>query len=408
MLMSAMQQFVLYMDEIWHKTFLGVTMGQYIEALISFIIVLVVGKIIIFIVLKYLKRFSEKGQNNFDRQIYSALNRPLNFLIVIAAIGAFVQHLHFTGSLGILADRFLSSLVTICFFWFVINLILPLDFLFKRWKARLSKPIVDWMIRFWRILLVFTAIASVLQIWGIKIGPMIAGLGLFSVALALGAQNLFKNLIAGIVILAERRFVIGERIAANGVDGVVEHIGFRSTRIRTLDKIPVYVPNSTFSDQALTNYAGQSNRKLNWNFGLVYGTTSKQLQTIVKELREYIKATPDFIYDDNVVYVTSFGDSSINILVNVLIVTADYTQFMRAQQNLIYKIMELVENNGSDFAFPSQSLYIEKLPQGAAAFPFGITEDGEYEIKDTATPGGEYKGTSPISNNENTKGANEA
>lgn len=407
-----MQNFMFWLDNIWHKTFLGITMGQYIEALITFIIVLVIGKAIVYIALKYLKRFSDKGLNNFDKRIYAALNRPLNFLIIIAAVGAFVQHLNFTGSLGILADRFLSSLVTICFFWFVINLILPFDFLFRRWEERLSKPIVDWMIRFWRILLVFTAIASVLQIWGIRIGPMIAGLGLFSVALALGAQDLFKNLIAGIVILAERRFIIGERIAANGVDGVVEHIGFRSTRIRTLDKIPVYVPNSVFSDQALTNYAGQSNRKLSWNFGLVYGTTSKQLQTIVNELRAYIKATPDFVYDDNVVYVTSFGDSSINILVNVLIATADYGQFMKAQQNLIYKIMDLVETNGSDFAFPSQSIYVEKLPEGAAAFPFGITEDGSIETKENFTLGGEFKGASravePGQAAENTKGANDA
>lgn len=412
--MNSMQQFVLYLDGIWHKTFMGVTMGQLIEALVTFVIVLVAGKIIVCIILKYLKRFSESGQNNFDKNIYTALNRPLNFLVIIAAIGAFVQHLHFTGSLGILADRFLSSLVTICFFWFVINLILPFDFLFKRWEVRLSKPIVEWMIRFWRILLVFTAIASVLQIWGIKIGPIIAGLGLFSVALALGAQDLFKNLIAGIVILAERRFIIGERIAANGVDGVVEHIGFRSTRIRTLDKIPVFVPNSAFSDQALTNYAGQSNRKLNWNFGLVYGTTSKQLKTIVDELKDYIKSTSDFVYSDDVVYVTSFGDSSINVLVNVLIVTADYGQFMRAQQNLIFKIMDLVETNGSDFAFPSQSIYVEKLPEGTAAFPFLVNEDGLYETNDTVANTSEPEpdidndeGDANATDTENTYGAND-
>lgn len=405
--MSTMQHIVLYLDSIWQKTFLGFILGQFIEAVISFVIVFTVGKIIVHIALKYLKRFSEKGHNNFDKHIYNALNKPLNFLVFILALITFAEHLQFSNSLAAMAYKLLSSLVVICFFWFVINLTLPFDFLFKRWEKRLSKPIVDWIIRIWRILLVFTATASVLQIWGIKIAPMIAGLGLFSVALALGAQDLFKNLIAGIVILSERRFVIGERIAVNGVDGIVEHIGFRSTRIRTLDKIPVYVPNSTFSDQALTNYAGQSNRKLSWNFGLIYGTSSKQLQTIVREIREYIKATPDFIYDDNVVYVTSFGDSSINILVNVLIVTADYTQFMRAQQNLIYKIMELVEANDSDFAFPSQSLYIEKLPEGAAAFPFGIKEDVTYEIKDIATADGENKETAARPDfNENTEGAN--
>lgn len=387
--MSTIRQFMLFLDISWHKTYMGIALGQLIEALLTFAVVFIIGKIIIFIILKYLKRLAEKYQSNFNKRMYVALKRPLHFLIFTAAVHAFILQLNFTGTLNSITDKFLNSLVIICFFWFAVNLILPLDFLFKRWEDRLSKSTVEWLIRFWRILLIFFAIASVLQIWGIKIGPFIAGLGLFSVALALGAQDLFKNLIAGIVILAERRFSIGERIAAGGVDGVVEHIGFRSTLIRTHDKIPIYVPNSAFSDQALTNFAGQSNRRLNWTLGLIYSTTSKQLQAIVNELRAYIKTNPDFIYDDNVVYVTGFGISSINIQVNALIVSADYSKFMRAQQSLIYKIIEVVENNGSDFAFPSQSLYIEKLPKGAAVFPFGVAPDAVSEISDTLTMGGE-------------------
>lgn len=407
--MSSIRQFMLFLDISWHKTYMGIALGQLVEALLTLAVVFITGKIIIFIVLKYLKRLSEKYQNNFNKRMHVALNRPLHFLIFTAAIHACILQLNFTGTLAGIADKFLNSLVIICFFWFAVNLILPFDFIFKRWENKLSKSTVEWMVRFWRILLICIAIASVLQIWGIKIGPFIAGLGLFSVALALGAQDLFKNLIAGIVILAERRFSIGERIAAGGVDGVVEHIGFRSTRIRTQDKIPVSVPNSFFADQALTNYAGQSNRKLNWNFGLTYSTTSAQLQAIVNELRQYLKTNPDFIYDDNVVYVTGFGASAINILVNILIVSADYGQFMRAQQNLIYKIIELVENNGSDFAFPSQSLYIEKLPAGAAAFPFGVTADEAYAIPGTPTLSGQTDtGDLPAGTNENTDGVNDA
>lgn len=403
--MSYIRQFMLFMDISWNKTYLGIALGQLVEALLTFAVVFIVGKIIIFIFLKYLKHLSEKYQSNFNKRMHLALNRPLHFLIFTAAINAFIMQLNFVGTLSVFAGKFLNSLIIICFFWFAVNLILPFDFLFKHWEDRLSTSTVEWLIRFWRIILIFFAIASVLQIWGIKIGPFIAGLGLFSVALALGAQDLFKNLIAGIVILAERRFGVGERIAAGGIDGVVEHIGFRSTRIRTQDKIPVSVPNSFFADQALTNYAGQSNRKLNWNFGLIYSTTSAQLQAIVNELRKYIKTNPDFIYDDNVVYVTGFGASAINIQVNVLIVTADYGQFMRAQQNLIYKIIEVVENNGSDFAFPSQSLYIEKLPKGAAAFPFGVTADEAFEIPDTLTMGGAAD-SEEFGDGESTDGAN--
>lgn len=382
-----MDKVFMFIDNFWHRSFLGITWGHLILALLAFVIFYVIGKVIVYFVLRYLKDISEKSTDNvFDHNIYCALRRPLNFLVFISALYFFLDQLELTGTIHATADKLIQSLMVVCFFWFVINLIRPFSFIFKGLEQRLSKPIIDWLIRFIKIILVFTALASVLQIWGIQIGPIIAGMGLFSVALALGAQDLFKNLIAGIVILAEKRFVTGDRVSAGGVDGNVERIGFRSTRIRTLDKVPIYVPNTVFSDQALTNFSGQSNRRIKWNFGLVYGTTSQQLKTIVNELKAYIKGSSDFIYDDNVVYVTSFGDSSIDILVNVLIVTAEYGQLMRAQQNLIFKIMDLVETNGSDFAFPSQSLYIEKLPKGAAAFPFMSDDEGLYETTASKEP----------------------
>lgn len=378
---------------IWNKAFLGITWGHLILALIAFFIFFFIGKTIIFFFLRYLKRISEQSNDNiFDNEIYCALKRPLNFLVLVSAMFFFVDQLQLAGSVKFTADNLINSLMVICLYWFVVNLIRPFYFIFKDLERRLTRPMVDWMVRFIKILLVFVMVATVLQIWGIQIGPVIAGLGLFSVALALGAQDLFKNLIAGIVILAERRFVIGERVSAGSVDGTVERIGFRSTRIRTLDKIPVFVPNSIFSDQALTNYAGQTNRKINWPFGVVYGTTQRQLQNIVDQLKEYIKKVPDFIYTDNIVYVDSLADSAINILVNVEIISGDYGQFMRAKQNLIYKIMEVVEGNASNFAFPSQSLYVESAPKGSATFLFGVPDD----VKQTEDSRGNVE---PLGNN---------
>lgn len=347
----------------WSQTFLGVPLIKYFEIIISVLIILIIGRIIVAIILKYLKAFSERGENDFDKRIYEALKRPLIFMVYVTAIYFLFDHLNWGGKLHAITDNILNSLITLLFFWFLFNLVKPLDFLFRRWEVRLSRPIVEWIIRLWRMLLIFTAAATILQIWGIQIGPIIAGLGLFSVALALGAQDLFKNLIAGIVILVERRFNIGDRVAGGSVDGVVEHIGFRSTRIRTLDKIPVYVPNTTFSDQALINYAGQTNRKFEWRVGLVYGTGVEQLRKIKQDILDYMRRAGDFT--DFKVYVESFGDSAINIYINTLINDADYTHFMTAKENLIFKIMEVVAGNKSDFAFPSQTLYVEPASPGS-------------------------------------------
>lgn len=369
---NVLETIIAYFEGIWHKAFLGITWGHLILALIAFFVSYFIGRTISFFVLRYLKRISEQSTDNvFDNELYCALKRPLNFLVFVSALYFFVDQLQLAGSIGATANNLINSLMIICLYWFVINLIRPFYFIFKDLEKRLTKPMVEWLVRFIKILLVFVMVASVLQLWGIQIGPIIAGLGLFSVALALGAQDLFKNLIAGIVILGERRFLVGDRVAAGGVDGTVEHIGFRSTRIRTLEKIPVYVPNAVFSDQALTNYTNRTNRQIKILFGVTYGTSQTQLQNIVAQLRQYIQGTPGLVYADKVVYVDSLAESSINILVDVDHVSADYNLFMQDKQNLIFKTMEIVAANGSDFAFPSQSLYVEKLPDGAAQFPFG-------------------------------------
>ena len=96
---------------------------------------------------------------------------------------------------------------------------------------------------------------AILELWGIRVGPVIAGLGLFGVAVALGAQDLFKNLISGIMILMEKRFTVGDVILVSGeVEGVVEQIGFRSTLVRRFDSTPAMVPNYKFAEQSVTNY----------------------------------------------------------------------------------------------------------------------------------------------------------
>ena len=121
--------------------------------------------------------------------------------------------------------------------------------------------------------------ATILEIWGIKIGPILAGLGLFGVAVALGAQDLFKNLISGFLVIAEKRFNPGDWIRVDGeVEGTVETINFRSTLVRRFDKAPVFVPNSKLSDNSVINFSSMTFRRIYWVIGVEYRTTVDQLR----------------------------------------------------------------------------------------------------------------------------------
>ena len=183
-------------------------------------------------------------------------------------------------------------------------------------------------------------------------------------AVALGAQDLFKNLIGGILIIAEKRFNHGDWVLIDGVvEGVVESIGFRSTVIRRFDQAPVFVPNARFSDGAVINFSQMRFRRIFWKIGVLYSTSVDQLRQIRDGIECYILDHKDeFASPSEVatfVRVDSFNESSIDIMVYCFTRTTKWGEWLEIKERLAYYIKDVVEGAGSAFAFPSRSLYIE-------------------------------------------------
>ena len=245
-------------------------------------------------------------------------------------------------------------------------MVIPFSFLIKKFEEKISKPLVDWTLRGLKILIFVLGIVAILELWGIKVGPVIAGLGLFGVAVALGAQDLFKNLISGIMILMERRFTIGDVILVSGeVEGVVEQIGFRSTLVRRFDSTPVMVPNFKFSEQSVINHTRRHHRRIRWLIGLEYRTTITQLKNIRDQITQLIDNDKKFAKNKNTshfVRIDSFSDSSIDMLVQTFTETNDWGEFLKIKEDLAVKLIEIFEKNNASFAFPSQSVYVESIP----------------------------------------------
>ena len=193
---------------------------------------------------------------------------------------------------------------------------------------------------------------------------IIAGLGLFSVALALGAQNFFKNLIGGLLIIGEKRFKQGDWINVEGVaEGEVEKIDFRSTLIRRFDKAPIYVPNSVLSDSEIINFSDMPYRRIRFHVGLIYSTSPETIMKIRTDIESYIEKNKNLVNSDEIsstIRVTKFNDSSIDMLVNCFTKSTKWHDFCIAREELILEIMRIVQKNGSDFAFPTRTIHLEK------------------------------------------------
>ena len=305
---------------------------------------------------------TEKSETTLDDEIIDSLRGPFGLIPIAFGLYLITSYLPFSGSLDLLATNLVKMLVIYTIFSALANLTKPLLNLLSD-NSWLTPAMTTWLSRVSGVLIWIVGVTMMLDIWGIEIGPIIAGLGLFSVAVALGAQDMFKNIIAGIFILSEKRFQPGDRIRiSDGLHGIVESIGFRSTQLRLLDTSPVFVPNTDLSDLQVINHQDMSYRRIFWTVNLVYSTKAEQLKNICKDIESYINESDNFVQNpgqENFVRVTELGSSSIDLTILCYMDVIDYTQFSQVKQELIFNIMSVVENHKSDFAFPSRSIYIE-------------------------------------------------
>jgi len=364
--MTEFNKFLKLFKEVWFEGVFGINASEIIIGLIIFLVFYVLRRLFARLLIKRLSKIVLKSKNQIDDTIISVIESPLKFLPVV--IGFFIasSFVDFSSNVQNFIDLVNRSLITIFIFWLLHQLVIPFSFLIKKFEEKISKPLVDWTLRGLKILIIILGTVAILELWGIKVGPVIAGLGLLGVAVALGAQDLFKNLISGIMILMERRFTIGDAILVSGeVEGVVEQIGFRSTLVRRFDSTPVMVPNYKFAEQSVTNHTRRHHRRIRWLIGLEYRTSVEQLKHIRDAIQKLIIENASFAKNANTgffVRVDSFSDSSIDMLVQAFTETNDWGEYLKIKEELAVNIINIIENNNAGFAFPSQSIYVESLP----------------------------------------------
>jgi MscS family membrane protein len=339
----------------------GVNISEIIIALVIFTFFLFLRGVFSKFVVKKLENYVSKSTNSFDNSLVNSMEGPAKFFPIV--LGFFVSTSYLTVDSG-MVDTINRSLITVLIFWTFHQVVGPFSSVIKSAGGLISRDLINWIIKAIKILILILGFAAVLDLWGIKIGPIIAGLGLFGVAVALGAQDLFKNLISGILVLVERRFQVGDWIFVDGViEGTVENIGFRSTVVRRFDKSLATIPNFQFAEQAVINKSLITNRRIDWAIGLEYRTTSDQLKNIKEQIENFIKTNSNFSKSEDTILavkIEQFAASSIDIRLICFTKTAHYLEWMNVKDLLAMEIKSIVERNKASFAFPSTSIYVEK------------------------------------------------
>ncbi len=352
--------------DIWRKGVFGVDISRWLIAIAILAAFFLFRGLFARLVMALLKVWIRRSNTRIDDKVVAAVEGPIRFVPVIVGVFIATNYLELEGQLSTIVDNINRSLVVVLIFWTLYRLADQFSFLLEKLEEVLTTALMEWTTKAIKFLVLLLGAASVLELWGIQVGPVIAGLGLFGVAVAFGAQDLFKNLISGILILAEKRFQIDDWVNVDGVvEGTVEHIGFRSTMVRRFDKAPVIVPNSEFVENAVTNFSEMTHRRIHWKIGVEYRTTVEQLRSIRDGIESYIMEADAFEKPPTVstfVRIDGFSDSSIDIMLYCFTKTTDWGEWLEIKEALAYRIKEIVEGAGSAFAFPSQSLYVESLP----------------------------------------------
>jgi MscS family membrane protein len=359
--------------KVWGAGIFGTNLGEIFIAMSIFFGFILARRIFFRSTMRYLKSLTKKTKTELDEQVLAAMEQPLEFSFVVMGFYIATQFVTLSDTLAHVSLQLVRSLISLTIFWAIYGIVDPLSSLFDRaigifGSISMHATVKGFFIKLIKAVIVCLGVAAIFQEWGFNVAAVLGSLGLVGMAVALGAQDFIANMFAGLTIFLDRMFEKGNWIKTPDVEGNVEEIGFRATKVRQFDKALVTIPNSKLANEALINFSRMTQRRIYWRIGVEYRTTKEQLGRVIQNIREYLQSHPDFETDPTktktFVYLDSFGASSIDILLYCFTKTTEWGEWLTVKEALAYKIKEIVEGHGAAFAFPSTSLYVESLPFG--------------------------------------------
>lgn len=359
--------------ELGNEVFLGIPLWIYLAAFGS-ILLSFVGKKILDMILSRLIAASKKTSFALDDIVLQATAKPAEWAVVLAGIFIALMILPLPSE-PVDVRRFVFAAFTatsIAFVvWFAIRL---LDGLMDLWAERaadtdtkLDDQLIPILRRSSKVFLFLIGVVLVLQNMGYSVGSLLAGLGIGGVAVAMASKDTVANLFGSIVIFLDKPFQIGDWIEMADVEGTVEEVGLRTTRVRTFANSLLTIPNMQFTTNTVNNWSRMQKRRIKMTVGVTYSSAPEKLNELVLAIRKIIEDDEKIRNDFYLVNFDNFGPYSLDIFIYCFTATTVWAEFLQAKQEFMLKIMTCVQDLGLSFAFPTQSLHMESLPDNLQA-----------------------------------------
>ncbi len=356
-----------------HESAIGIEVWQFIGLGALAVIIFLLRYALIWIAWAALQRRTDPARREFWRGELRRLERPL--LLLVAALTLLIGFpvLDFDTDVeqvvGIFA-RMAATLAGVLVGFRIVDV--AADYwavIAEESDSKLDDQLVPLARTAGKIFVGAIGAIFVLQNLDINITSLIAGLGLGGLAVALAAQDTIKNLLGGATILADKPFQVGDWVIVGDIEGTVEQVGFRSTRIRTFADSLITVPNARMTDTSVNNMGRRTWRRYSTTVGIAYHTDPDRIQAFVEGIRAIVRANQDMRHDYYIVELHSFGDSALNIMVYTFIGAADWNEELRTRHIFNLNIIRLANELQVEFAFPTRTLHLASSVEGAQEIP---------------------------------------
>ncbi|MCX7826516.1 MAG: mechanosensitive ion channel family protein [Verrucomicrobiae bacterium] len=346
--------------EALQRTVVGYPLWQYLASLIWIALAFVSAALMDWLVTRRLVRLAAKTKTDLDDKLLSIAHWPLKATVFLLLLNLGVRSFQWPAWLGTLLSGAFVVLLAVVVTQLGLRLVdLALGRLAARFAAAdaaLVQLVVPVLSKTLKVFLILVATLTTAQYLGAPITSVIAGLGIGGIAVALAAQNTLANLFGTLSILVDRPFRVGDRIQMDKHDGVVESIGLRSTRIRTLEGHVVTTPNKIVSEVSITNISARPTIRQLMTLSLTYDTTPERMREAVAILREIFQKHP--LTQDAWVYWRDYGSHSLDIFVVYWCKSTVYKEFLQAMEEINMEIKRRFDAAGLEFAFPTQTIHL--------------------------------------------------
>ncbi|MDY0190303.1 MAG: mechanosensitive ion channel family protein [Desulfuromonas sp.] len=359
--------------------FFSTDMQRYILATGILFVFFIFKRLFSSILTRFILPLTNRTANNFDDLLLANVRRPLETLVLIGGLFIALQVLQLPTAptnFQQAGHALIKTMITFNIAWILFNAVSILERSIASWAQHTGAPLDEHLLPFIRKIvrafIIILAVVLVIQNLGYSISGLLASLGIGGLAVALAAKETLSNVFGSIMILLDRPFRVGDWIKTDNIEGVVEEIGFRSTRIRTFAKTLITVPNNIIATTSLNNFSYMPKRRIKMTVGVTYASSPEQMRAAVSSIRSMLEQHPAINQEFMLVNFTDFSPSSLDILIYCFTTTTDWAAYLQAREDVCLKIMDIIAELGMEMAFPSHSVYLHQQDdiQQSAAQPF--------------------------------------